>query len=261
MEVYAAMVDRMDQGIGRIVDRIRDRNALDNTVMFFLSDNGGSQEEVQADTGFMVSVMPDAARDGSPIRGGNDPAIMPGPETTFQTVGHEWGNVNNTPFRYGKVRVHEGGIASPLIVHWPAGIQDRGGLRRQMTHVIDLLPTCMELAGATYPAEYKGRATERLQGLSLTPTFRNRTLGPRHAVLRNERQPRRSYGEVESGCPRRTRERTAVPGAYPDRALGTVRHGKRSDGNEEPGGGAPGGSSRDGPTLGALDRDAVELAT
>jgi arylsulfatase len=101
---------------------------------------------------------------------------MPGPETTFQTVGHEWGNVNNTPFRYGKVRVHEGGIASPLIVYWPAGIGQRGALRRQMTHVVDLLPTCMELAKATYPDEYRGSATEQLQGLSLTPTFENRSL-------------------------------------------------------------------------------------
>jgi arylsulfatase len=176
MEVYAAMVDRMDQGIGRIVDRIRDRKSLDNTVIIFLSDNGGSQEEVQPDTGFMLSVMPDAARDGSPISGGNDPAIMPGPETTFQTVGHEWGNVNNTPFRYGKVRVHEGGIASPLIVHWPAGIRDGGRLRRQLAHVVDLLPTCMELGGANYPAEYRQGKTETLEGLSLTPTFEDQGL-------------------------------------------------------------------------------------
>jgi arylsulfatase len=124
----------------------------------------------------MVNVMPAAARDGRPIRGGNDPAIMPGPETTFQTVGHEWGNVNNTPFRYGKVRVHEGGIASPLIIHWPAGFCGRGVLRRQMTHVVDLLPTCLELAGGEYPARYGGKDTERLQGLSLTPTFSNQPL-------------------------------------------------------------------------------------
>jgi arylsulfatase len=176
MEVYAAMVDRMDQGIGRIVKVMRDRNAFNNTIVFFLSDNGGSQEEVQADTGFMVSVMPDAARNGSPIRGGNDPTIMPGPETTFQTVGHDWGNVNNTPFRYGKVRVHEGGIASPLIVHWPDGIGDRGSLRHPMTHVIDLLPTCMELAGGTYPGEYRGHVTETLQGLSLAPSFADQKL-------------------------------------------------------------------------------------
>jgi arylsulfatase len=176
MEVYAAMVDRMDQGIGRIVETVDHHGVLDNTVVFFLSDNGGSQEEVQSDTSFMVHVMPETARDGNAIHGGNDPSIMPGPETTFQTVGHEWGNVNNTPFRYGKVRVHEGGIASPLIVYWPAGIGQHGELRRQLTHVVDLLPTCMELAKATYPDEYQGRATEHLQGLSLTSTFENRSL-------------------------------------------------------------------------------------
>jgi arylsulfatase len=176
MEVYAAMVDRMDQGIGRIVETLQDHAALRNTIVFFLSDNGGSQEDVQADTGFMRGVMPNQARDGSPIRGGNEPTIMPGPETTFQTVGHEWGNVNNTPFRYGKVRVHEGGIASPLIIHWPDGIHDRGELRHQMTHVIDMLPTCMELARATYPRTHRGNQTEKLQGLSLVPTFDNRSL-------------------------------------------------------------------------------------
>lgn len=176
MEVYAAMVDRMDQGIGRIIDKIRIRGVLDNTLFVFFSDNGGSQEEIQAHFGWVRGVMPEKTRDGRVIRGGNDPSVMPGPETTFQSVGHVWGNVNNTPFRYGKVRVHEGGIASPLIVHWPAGIPDRGGLRHQLTHVIDLLPTCSELAGTKYPAEYQGRATERLDGLSLIPTFQNRAL-------------------------------------------------------------------------------------
>jgi len=94
----------------------------------------------------------------------------------MSTVGHEWGNVNNTPFRYGKVRVHEGGIASPLIVHWPDGIHDRRVLRRQMTHVVDLLPSFVELAGTTYPGRYKGNTTEPLQGLSLTRTFENQPL-------------------------------------------------------------------------------------
>jgi arylsulfatase len=144
--------------------------------VLFLSDNGGSQEEIQASASWVRNVMPEKARDGSQIRGGNDPTIMPGPETTFQSVGHDWGNVNNTPFRYGKVRVHEGGIASPLIVHWPDGIRDRGTLRRQITHVVDLLPTCIELAGAAYPDEYLGKTTERLQGLSLIPTFEDRSL-------------------------------------------------------------------------------------
>ena len=177
MEVYAAMVDRMDQGIGRILDTVLEHDALDNTLVIFLSDNGGSQEEIEADTGFVLSVMPDQARNGSPIRAGNDPGIMPGSETTFQTVGHEWGNVNNTPFRYGKVRVHEGGIASPLIIHWPEGIRDRGSLRHQMAHVVDLLPTCMEVVGAVYPDNYHNKTTEDLQGLSLAPTFVNHSLG------------------------------------------------------------------------------------
>jgi arylsulfatase len=173
MEVYAAMVDRMDQGIGRIVDLLRRRGVLDDTVIFFLSDNGGSQEEIQAHASWVRSVMPEKTRDGKTIHGGNDPSIMPGKEATFQSVGHQWGNVSNTPFRYGKVRVHEGGIASPLIVHWPRGIKDHGSLRHQMTHVIDLVPTCMKLAGATYPATHQGRATEPLQGVSLIPTFQN----------------------------------------------------------------------------------------
>jgi arylsulfatase A-like enzyme len=215
MEVYAAMVDRMDQGIGQIVDMIREQNALKNTIVVFLSDNGGSQEEIQADTSYVVTVLPDATRDGSPIRPGNDPSIMPGPETTFQTVGHEWGNVNNTPFRYGKVRVHEGGIASPLIVHWPAGIRDGGALRHQLTHVIDLLPTFMELAAATYPSEYEGKATERLQGLGLTPTFDNRNLDrdtlffemAGNRAVRNQKWK----AVLKQGFPGRLRNKVQVP--------------------------------------------------
>ena len=139
MEVYAAQVDRMDRGIGRILEAVERHRQWENTLTLFLSDNGGSQEEIQAKFGWVRNVMPDTARDGSSIWGGNDPAILPGPETTFQSVGHNWGNTNNTPFRYGKVRVHEGGIASPLIAHWPNGIRDRGKLRRDLTHIVDLL--------------------------------------------------------------------------------------------------------------------------
>ena len=210
MEVYAAMVDRMDQGIGRILQAMESHGAVDNTIVFFLSDNGGSQEEVQADTGYLLGVMPDATRDGSRIHGGNDPSFMPGPETTFQTVGHEWGNVNNTPFRYGKVRVHEGGIASPLIVHWPAGIQDRGSLRRQMTHIIDLLPTCMELAGARYPDKYNGNKTEGLQGLSLVPTFKDRPLDRDTIYFEMNGNRADPHREMEGRRQGRTRPRLAV---------------------------------------------------
>ena len=183
MEVYAAMVDRMDQGIGRIVDAIRERAALDNTVVIFLSDNGGSQEEITADTSFVLSVMPDAARDGSPILAGNDPAIMPGSEATFQTVGHDWGNVNNTPFRYGKVRVHEGGIASPLIVHWPAGIEEHGGLAASNdsrhrpaadVHAVGRRGVPQPVSGACYRAS---------SGTVLAADVRQSDVWPRYAVL------------------------------------------------------------------------------
>ena len=192
MAVYAAQVDRMDQGIGRIVDALEQTGQLENTLILFLSDNGGAQEEFgwvenrdypdsegaepPAPGAVQPSLYPKVTRDGTPIQLGNMPEHMPGPEDTYQSYGRPWANVSNVPFREYKHLVHEGGIATPLIAHWPAGIERDGAFVRQPGHVVDLMATAVDLGAATYPDTVKGRAVRSLQGVSLVPAFRGQNL-------------------------------------------------------------------------------------
>jgi arylsulfatase len=169
MAVYAAMIERMDRGIGRIVDKLRASGQLDNTMIVFLSDNGGCAETIEA--AWRGSMFPEKTRDGKATRVGNDSSAMPGPADVFQSYGLPWANVSNTPFREYKHWVHEGGIATPFIVHWPARIKAKGELRRQVGHTIDLMPTCVEAAGAKYPARHNGEAILPMEGKSLLPAF------------------------------------------------------------------------------------------
>jgi arylsulfatase len=149
MAVHAAMVDRMDREIGRILDQLRAQGALDNTLIFFLSDNGASAE-----------IM---------VRGdGHDPDAAPGSGATFLCIGPGWSTLCNTPFRRHKTWVHEGGIATPFIVHWPGGIAARGELRHNPGHLIDLVPTVLEAAGGKRSNE---GAVPRAPGKSLAPVF------------------------------------------------------------------------------------------
>jgi arylsulfatase len=119
---------------------------------------------------------PMQTRDGRPVRTG--PEVMPGPEDTYVAYGRGWANVSNTPFREYKHWVHEGGISTPLIVHWPAAIpadQD-GQLRRDPGHLVDIMATCLDAAGATYPKEFAGQTLKPLQGISLKPAFTGQPL-------------------------------------------------------------------------------------
>ena len=160
MEVYAAMVDRMDHGIGRIVEALRAGGQLDNTLLFYLQDNGGCAEEVGR-------AKPKEAKKQLP---------MPGPEDTWIAYGRGWANVSNTPFREYKHWVHEGGIATPLVVHWPAGVKRRGELEHQPGHLIDVMATCVDVSGAAYPAQLNGHAIRPMEGWSLVPAFQGKTI-------------------------------------------------------------------------------------
>jgi arylsulfatase len=128
MAIHAAMIDRMDQEIGRVIAQIRAMGQLDNTLILFLSDNGASAEIMVRDDG-------------------HDPQAAPGSAATYLCLGPGWSNTSNTPFRRHKTWTHEGGISTPLIVSWPAGIRARGELRNSPGHVVDLVPTLMHLAG------------------------------------------------------------------------------------------------------------------
>jgi arylsulfatase len=151
MAVYAAQVDRMDQGIGRILHALRDSGRLDNTLLLFLADNGGCAEGGR--WGF-------ERKKGGTI----------GEDSSFASYGLSWANASNTPFRLYKHYVHEGGISSPLIVHWPETIRT-AGLRRTPCHIIDIMPTCLQAAGAAYPELFEGHRLTPPAGRSMLPVF------------------------------------------------------------------------------------------
>ncbi|HXE54669.1 MAG TPA: arylsulfatase [Tepidisphaeraceae bacterium] len=167
MAVYAAQIDRLDQGVGRILKAIDDANIAENTLVIFLSDNGGCQEEVQPSWFDVCS----ATRDGRPVRVGDGPrqrdGAMPGPETVYQSYGPSWASASNTPFRRYKHFAHEGGISTPFIARWPAAIHERGTIRNETGHIIDLMPTFLALAGGAYPKTFHGHPITPEQGISL----------------------------------------------------------------------------------------------
>jgi arylsulfatase len=152
MAVYAAQVHCMDRGVGRILAALRQTGVEENTLVMFLSDNGGCAEEI----------------------GRGDPDVPPGPRESYLSYGLPWANASNTPFRLYKHWVHEGGIATPFIVQWPAVIREGGGLTHQFGHIMDLMATCLDVAGATYPEEHGGQPIPPLEGKSLRPLFEGR---------------------------------------------------------------------------------------
>ena len=177
MEVYAAQIDVMDRGIGRIIEKVRHVGAEQNTLIMFLADNGGCAEEIGPKwTGLHI---PEKTYAGRPVQSGNNPNIMPGPEETYQSYGIAWANASNTPFRLYKHWVHEGGIATPLIVSWPAVIPS-GRRLNDVGHVIDVMPTCLDVAKVKYPSAFAGYPLTPVAGKSLVPIFREkrREIGP-----------------------------------------------------------------------------------
>lgn len=193
MEVFAAMLDCMDQGIGRVIDTLKKNGQFDNTLILFLQDNGGCAEGMGragpfkpradkpslpplASDYLQPDMIPKQTRDGFPMRQGQ--GVMPGGADTYIGYGKAWANVSNTPFREYKHWEHEGGISSPLIAHWPKGIASdhHGRLDAQPAHLIDLMATCVDLAGASYPTVFKGKAIQPMEGVSLAPAFGGKPL-------------------------------------------------------------------------------------
>jgi arylsulfatase len=172
MAVYAAQIYRMDKGIGRILDALKDTGIDDNTLVMFLSDNGGCAEFLREDG----RDAPDAflrnltTRDGAPVRVGNSPEIRPGGDDTFMSYDVQWANVSTTPFRRYKHWVHEGGISTPFIMRWPDRISQTR-IVHESAQIIDITATCIEVAGARYPSEYANRAITPLEGESLLPVI------------------------------------------------------------------------------------------
>ncbi len=159
MAVYAAMIDSMDQNIGRLLSKLEETGQAKNTVVMFLSDNGGCAE----------------------TPGGNDPKQIPGPKEFYAHCGPGWAYAQNTPFRRYKQWVHEGGISTPFIVRWPEYIKPNTWTD-QVGHIIDVLPTCAELGGAKYPETHQDQKILPVEGLSLLPVLEAKKRDP-HKTL------------------------------------------------------------------------------
>jgi arylsulfatase len=155
MAVYAAMIDRMDQGIGRIMAKVRQLGIEENTLVLFLSDNGSCAEDYRA--------FNSTAKE-----------IPPGPMESYRTLGVSWANASNTPFRKYKWWNHEGGITTPLIAYWPRVIKNGGKITPQVGHIMDIMATCLDIAGAQYPSNYQDETVQPLEGKSLLPIFQGK---------------------------------------------------------------------------------------
>jgi L-rhamnose mutarotase len=152
MSIHAAMIHRMDLEIGRVLEQLKAMGALDNTLVMFVSDNGATPEQI--------------------LRGdGHDPSAPLGSAKSYLGLGGGWSSAANTPFRLHKSWTYEGGLATPMIAHWPAGIPARGELRHDTGHLIDLLPTALVLTGVELPAEVAGLRVPPLPGKNLVSTF------------------------------------------------------------------------------------------
>ena len=175
MAVYAAMVSRMDYGIGRVLETLRKTGAEENTLVLFLSDNGGCHERIHKDKL-------------------SKPGALPGERGSYVAYERNWANASNTPFRLFKHWCHEGGIATPLIARWPARIHEKGTLTHQVVHITDIMPTCLEMAGVKYPDSFEGNTITPTPGKSLVPIFDGKSRGP-HERLYWEHEGNRAVRE------------------------------------------------------------------
>lgn len=191
MEVYAAMINCMDRGIGRIVDELDRQGRLENTLIFFLQDNGACAEnwlnainpDVYKDISYsplgkdelQTRIWPPMqTRDGRPVIPGS--GLAPGSANTYPLYDVGWANTSNTPFRFYKHYIHEGGISTPLIIHWPKGFKDKGALRSQMGQLPDIMATIVDVTGAVYPEVVDDQIIIPMAGVSLVPSFRNESM-------------------------------------------------------------------------------------
>ncbi len=164
MAVYAATVWRMDKAVGDLVAGLKQRGVFENTLILFMSDNGGNAE-----------AGPNGRTNGDPTKSDSD-----------WFCGESWAFPQNTPFRLYKHYNHEGGISTPLIAHWPAGIAARNELRHQPGHLIDVMATCVEVGGAEYPKTFNGKPIQPMEGQSLLPVFKSKELAPRTLYWEHE---------------------------------------------------------------------------
>ena len=173
MAVYAAMIDCMDQAVGRIVAALESIKRLDDTLIIFTNDNGACPEHLGGNGwNTATNVIAWAKAQGKTISVGDHMNVPSGGPYTYHSIGHNWANAQNTPLRRYKMNVHEGGACVPCIMRWPRGLKTtKGGITRQRGHMVDIMSTCIELAGTKYPAEFNGKTILPNEGTSLVPTI------------------------------------------------------------------------------------------
>lgn len=172
MEVYAAMVSVMDQGVGVLLDTLEQEGVLDDTLVLFFGDNGASAEEIPLNSRHGLPT-----RNGKPMRSGNSPTIFPGASDTFCSYGRPWGSASATPFRRYKLWVEEGGICTPFIASWP-GVLPGGGIDHRTLHLMDFMPTVVDIAGARYPSTRQGQPVHPMQGQSFADVLQGDVSAP-----------------------------------------------------------------------------------
>ena len=180
MAIFAAMVEHMDRAIGRVVDSVKEHGQLDNTLILFLSDNGGCAE--WDPLGFDVDTGPKTTNE---LHKGEELATMGGPGT-YHSYGSGWANASNTPWRLYKHYAHEGGISTPMVVHWPAGTKRKGELDNRVGHIMDIMATCMDVSGSAYPSRVEDVEIPRPEGRSLMPALRGEPATPRTLFWEHE---------------------------------------------------------------------------
>ena len=209
MAVYAAMVDRLDQSVGRIVQCLEDTGQRDHTVVIFLADNGGCEEHLE-EGGGNIKRYDLPILNGGRARLGNIPGVAPGPESTFMSYDIGWANASNSPFRQFKKWVHEGGIATPLVVTHPGLRGSAGRIVHDPCHIIDIMPTILEMVGATHPETFRGQRMTPLAGRSVLPALTGRRTGEARSLFWEHAGNRAArVGALklvaENGAPRGTR--------------------------------------------------------
>ena len=173
MALFAGIIDRLDQNIGRVIDHLEKIGELGNTLLVFVSDNGGTKE-----TGLLG-----IKGDNNTVANYDEWAHKGGWSSSY---GQGWANLSNSPFRRYKRENHEGGTSAPFIVHWPKGFEAKGELRDQVAHLIDLMPTFADVSGAEYPTEFHGKTIQPMEGKSLTPFLASTDTEPRTLFWEHE---------------------------------------------------------------------------
>ena len=183
--IYAAQIDIMDENIGRLVNHLKEKGQLDNTLILFLSDNGCSAEPMGEDFGYKWGI--NTSR--------NYPVWRKNSARQGASQGRVWAVTSNTPFRKFKILTHEGGISTPLIVHWPKGIKNPGSMDSKPGHLIDIMTTCLEISGARYPEYRNGIPVRSKRGLSLVDNFEGKS-GKAHDFIFWEHE---GHGAIRKG--------------------------------------------------------------